>query len=131
MESHQDYPHLECWVESGVRVFVVKAPQLLDDSADKVRRDFDRALRELGPAHVALSLERVSVVSSAGISALFSLLKRVKALGGDVVLCGLSTQVTMVLRLCQLIEQEDGGGPSVFPTEPDVAAAVRRLSGSP
>jgi anti-anti-sigma factor len=130
MESYQDYPSLECSVESGVRVFVVKTPQLLDDAADKLRRDFERALREPGPSRVALSLERVGVVSSDGISALFSLLKRVKALGGEVVLCSLTAQVAMVLRLCQLIEQEDSARPSVFASEPDVAAAVRRLSGA-
>jgi anti-anti-sigma factor len=131
MESYQDYPNLACHVESGVRVLVVKARQLLDDTAEPLRRDLDRAMREQGPSQVVLSLERVGVVSSAGISTLFTLLKRVKALDGRLVLCGLTPQVTMVLRLCQLIAQEDGAGPFVFAAEPDVPAAVGRLSGAP
>jgi anti-anti-sigma factor len=128
MMPWQDYQHLECAEEAGVRVFVVTSPQLLDDVADKLRRDFTRALDEPGPKDVVVCLERVGCVSSNGITTLFLLLKRVKASGGQVVLCGVTPQVATVLRLCQLIEQDDRTRPAVFATEPDIATAVRRLA---
>lgn len=128
MSSWHDYQHLECAEEAGVRVFVVTSPQLLDDVAEKLKRDFTRALDEPGPKDVVVCLERVGCVSSNGITTLFTLLKRVKAGGGQVVLCGVTQQVATVLRLCQVIEQDGSSRPGVFATEPDVATAVRRLA---
>jgi anti-anti-sigma factor len=129
METYPDYPHLDCSEESGVRVFAVKTTQLLDDVAEKVRRDLVRAYEEPGPKDVVVCLHHVTCVSSCGVSILFSLLRRVNAAGGRMALCGLTPQVANVLHLCQLIEHEDRVGPSVFITEPNASAAVRRLAG--
>ncbi len=131
MESYRDSSSLECYREANVCVFVVKTHELLDDLAEPLRREFALALRESPPAGVVLSLERVGYASSAGIGALLTLQRRVKEAGREMVLCGLSAQVTLVLRLCQLIGQPGSTAPAVFATEPDVAAAVLRLCGPP
>jgi stage II sporulation protein AA (anti-sigma F factor antagonist) len=127
MEPDQDYQTFEAGVETGVRVWVVTLRQVMDDAAARLRRELLHALDEPGPDRVVLCLSRVSYVSSAGIGALIALLKRVRETGGRLVLCGLSTQTEQVLRICQLIGEGRPDGAPVFPTAPDVAAAVAQL----
>jgi anti-anti-sigma factor len=128
MGSIADSPHLEYSEDGGARVFAIQSVQLLNDVATKLEQDFARLYAQPGPRHVVVDLGRVTYLSSAGVTALVTLRQRVKAAGGEIVLSGLTPPVATVLRMCKLIAPE-AGGPSVFPSEPDVAAAVRRLSG--
>jgi anti-anti-sigma factor len=128
MESES--PPLECAEVGGVRVFTVRAPQLLADVAEQVTKLSEAVLDQPGPRNVVLDLARVSYISSGGVTALVSLMKRVKALEGQLIMCGIAPPVAAILRLCQLIPQENGRGSSVLATAPDVADAVRRLTES-
>jgi anti-sigma B factor antagonist len=125
METYPEYQTFETFTDGNVRVLVVKLRQVMDDAADRLRREFVQAATDDGPKRLVLSLERVSYVSSAGIGALVALLKRVREADGRLILCGLSTQTEQVLRLCRLIG--DVPEASAFHTAPDVAAATARL----
>jgi anti-anti-sigma factor len=130
MASDQADSLLGCSVESGVRVFVVKPAQLNESVAEPLRREFARIFDQPGPANAVINLERVSILTSPGVTVLITVLKRVRSGGGQVVLCGVGSQVAEVLRLCQLIRQNDQSSPAVFPTDPDTPTAIRRLTGS-
>jgi anti-anti-sigma factor len=128
MGAIADSPHLEYSEAGGARVFAIQSVQLLNNIATKLEEDFARLYAQPGPRNVVVDMGRVTYLSSVGVTALVALRQHVKTAGGEIVLCGLTPPVTTVLRMCKLIAPE-AGGPSVFPTEPDVAAAVRRLSG--
>lgn len=123
-----DSPPLDCTEIGGVRVFSVRPPQLLTDVAEAITRQSEATLDQPGPKHVVLNLERVQYISSAGVSTLVALLKRVKANDGRLVVCGITPPVLAILRLCQLLPQDTGRGSAVLASAPDVTAAVQRLT---
>jgi anti-sigma B factor antagonist len=53
-------------------------------------------------AKLVIDLDRVRFLDSSGLGALLSCLKRLNARGGDLRLCGLSTQVRTVVELVRL-----------------------------
>jgi anti-anti-sigma factor len=129
MDVDHDLPSLEAFRDNDVRVLVLKRPHLLDDAAMQVHRDFRVVFHDQEPPHrVVLSLERVETISSAGIGVIFTLLKRVRQVNGQLVLCGVKPFVGNVLQLCRVIEFGDGGPPGILPVEEDRAAAVQRVT---
>jgi anti-sigma B factor antagonist len=68
-------------------------------------RDISPAIEGLlveGPTRVMVDLEHVTMLDSAGVGALVSLWKRMKAQGGDVVAVGAHDQPLAVLKLLKL-----------------------------
>src|SRR5262249_20942431 len=129
MDLDHDLPTVEGYREQDVRLLVLKHPNLLDDVAMQVMRDIRTVFHENEPPHkVVLSLERVETISSAGISIIFTLLKRVRQVNGQLVLCGIRTHVANVLQLCRVIEFGDQGAGGILPVEEHQEAALLRLS---
>jgi anti-anti-sigma factor len=115
------------WQENGALVLTVTDAHLLDDTAQGLRRDFASLFPQAGAKRVVLDLHRVVAMSSAGVGALISLLRRVREGDGQLVLCGLSRNVAWTLQLCRLIDDTPQGDAGAFCCEADVDTAVARL----
>jgi anti-anti-sigma factor len=116
-------------VQDDVLVLRVLRSQMLDDRADELRREFAAAIEGHKPAWVVLDMSQVSMISSMGVGVVIGLLRRVRAQGGDLVLCGLSKLVEQVFRLCRLISDDDQEA-GAFRTYPDVDRAIAARKGS-
>jgi anti-anti-sigma factor len=123
-----DCRHVEgTWQENGVLVLTVTDAHVLDDVALGLRRDFASLIPQAGAKRIVLDLHRVVAMSSAGVTALISLLRRVREAGGQLVLCGLSRNVAWTLQLCRLIDDTPQGEAAAFWCETDVDTAIARL----
>jgi anti-anti-sigma factor len=128
MELDYDLPSFETYRENGVRVFVLKRPNLLDDAAQEVKRDLKEVLQTPEPKQrVILSLERVETISSAGISVMFTLLQKVRQVNGQLVICGVRAHVANVLELCRVVEFGDESN-GLLPIAEHREAALKKLA---
>jgi anti-anti-sigma factor len=129
MSPLTDCRHIEGTLqESGVLVLTVTDAHILDDVSQGLRRDFATIVPQAAAKRVVLDLHRVVAMSSAGVGALISLLRRVREADGQLVLCGLSRNVAWTLQLCRLIDETPQGDAATFCCETDVDTAVARLS---
>jgi stage II sporulation protein AA (anti-sigma F factor antagonist) len=112
-------------LQDDILVIRVVSPDMLDEQSEELRREFSLVIKEYRPTRVVLDLSRVMMASSAGVSIVISLLRRVKENGGDLVLCCLTPIVQQVFRLCRLIALDDKEG--VFQVYPTVESAVAAL----
>jgi anti-anti-sigma factor len=129
MSPLTDCRHIEGTLqESGVLVLTVTDAHILDDVSQGLRRDFATIVPQAAAKRVVLDLHRVVAMSSAGVGALISLLRRVREANGQLVLCGLSRNVAWTLQLCRLIDETPQGDAATFCCETDVDTALARLS---
>ena len=111
----------------AVVLFTVNASQIRgDELAAELEQAFVSEVDRTRAARVVVDMKAVTYVTSTGVRALLSLYQRVKALGGRVVLCGLSEMVADVLNVMRFIDTS-GVRPTPFELQPDVAAAVVSL----
>src|SRR5262249_41972333 len=123
MEPH--YRHLRCSTANGVLVLTITEALVLDeDVADLLRQDLIGAVEYHKPPGVVVCFHRVKAVSSVVFRPLISLQRRVQAADGGLVLCCLAGMPGEVFRITGLIGEAD----APFDTEPDTAAAVKRLT---
>jgi anti-anti-sigma factor len=108
-------------------VLTVNDAHVLDDVAQGLRRDFATVVPQAATKRIVLDLHRVVAMSSAGVGALISLLRRVREAGGELVLCSLSRNVAWTLQLCRLIDETPHGDAGAFCCEANVETAVARL----
>src|SRR5262245_7634515 len=114
-------------LDDGLVVRIQRA-QMLDDRIDELRRECTAVVDEYKPRWVVLDLSHVWTISSTGVSVVINLLKRARAQGGDLVLCGLSPLVEQVFRLCQLVSDEQAETALRVYREADEAVAARKAA---
>lgn len=71
-------------------------------AADEFKQTVDNALAICGARNLALSLKGVTFIDSSGVGAILSRYKKVRQLGGEVVVMNLQPQVARVLELSGL-----------------------------
>jgi len=122
--------HVESRIEQGVLVLTIIEPQLQSDQiADAIGHELVLAVVHAKIQKVALDLHRIEFITSTGIRPLLGLHRYLAQVGGQLVLCGLTKTVLDVLRTSRLVGPA-GDSIRIFETEPDVAAAVARLTSS-
>lgn len=122
-------PRLQKRMEQDVLVLTVTAPEFGDDeSAAAVQQELLAAVTPSQPRKVALDLQNVQYIASAGIRLLLTFRRQFHGSGGRLVLCSLNGMITNVLHTARLIGTSDSSLPSLFETAPDAAAAVARLN---
>ena len=84
----------------GVRVLQVTTSALDAGNHDSFRAGLKEVLQP--GAHHVLDLSSVEFMDSAGLGALLSVLRRVSAVDGDLLLCGLSPQVRSLLEIVRM-----------------------------
>jgi anti-anti-sigma factor len=94
---------------------------------DALRQELFTAIAGIARPRVVLDLSDIEYFGSAGVRPLLSLRRQIQQAGGQLVLCHLSPEVEEVLRTTRLISPDDET-PAAFDVEPDVAAAVARLT---
>jgi anti-anti-sigma factor len=114
--------------QDDVLVVRILRAQMLDDRIDELRRECTAVVDEYKPRWVVLDLSQVWTISSTGVSAVINLLKRARAHGGDLVLCGLSPVVEQVFRLCQLVSDDPAETALRVFREADEAVAARKAA---
>jgi anti-anti-sigma factor len=81
---------------------IVKPSGLLDGiQAPHFRQNIEAMLAE-GSLHIVVDLGETSFIDSSGLGAMVAALKRVRAVGGDLYLCGMNRQVQMVFELTSM-----------------------------
>ena len=91
---------MEISIAGKYRTLVVKLSGDLDHhSAGKLRETIDRELERTGAVNVAFDLGRVSFMDSSGIGLIMGRYKVVHALGGKIVIYGLSENVRRIIEM--------------------------------
>ncbi len=91
---------MEIFIAGKYRTLVVKLSGDLDHhSAGKLREKIDRELERTGAVNVAFDFGRVSFMDSSGIGLIMGRYKVVHALGGKIVIYGLSENVRRIIEM--------------------------------
>ena len=91
---------MELSIAGKYRTLVVKLSGDLDHhSAGKLREKIDRELERTGAVNVAFDFGRVSFMDSSGIGLIMGRYKVVHALGGKIVIYGLSENVRRIIEM--------------------------------
>lgn len=91
---------MEISIAGKYRTLVVKLSGDLDHhSAGKLREKIDRELERTGAVNVAFDFGRVSFMDSSGIGLIMGRYKVVHALGGKIVIYGLSENVRRIIEM--------------------------------
>ena len=91
---------MEISIAGKYRTLVVKLSGDLDHhSAGKLREKIDRELERTGAVNVAFDFGRVSFMDSSGIGLIMGRYKVVHALGGKIVIYGLSENVRRIIEI--------------------------------
>jgi anti-anti-sigma factor len=94
---------LDMLTEGNVLVVSFKAPQINDtDFLEELEDSLRDLLTEFEQRFLLIDFCEVSLISSRMINSLLQLVKRVRAEGGQVHLCGLETKVERVLKSMKL-----------------------------
>ncbi len=108
---------VECTLQAGILLFKISG-RLDTASAPELDAVVERELRD-EHHRVAVDFSGLEYISSVGLRSLLNLGKRVDAVGGRAVICGLNGEVQKVLEL--------SGFTRIFPTCPttdDLAGAL-------
>lgn len=81
-------------------VIVLRAKGKLDANLSKILEKKAVEYISQGQIKLLLNLNDISYVNSAGLRMLLSIKKQVKSLGGKLVVCGLSTEVMEIMKIC-------------------------------
>lgn len=91
---------MEISIVGKYRTLVINLDGDLDHhSADKLRGRIDRELKRTGALNVAFDFGNVAFMDSSGIGFIMGRYKIVRALGGKVILYGLSDNVRRILEM--------------------------------
>ncbi len=72
----------------------------LDHHASKeLRESIDRALENSGAVNVAFDMSRTSFMDSSGIGVIMGRFKKVRALGGQIVIAGASQEILKIIEM--------------------------------
>lgn len=94
---------LDMLAEGNVLVVSFKAPQINDtDFLEELEDSLRDLLTEFEQRFLLIDFCEVTLISSRMINSLLQLVKRVRAEGGQVHLCGLETKVERVLKSMKL-----------------------------
>lgn len=124
MQPFPTFRTITAEMQDDVLVVRVLRPQMLDDRIDELRRECAAVVDVYEPAWVVLDLSQVAMISSLGVTVVIAMLKRARAHGGDLVLCGLSPLVERVFRLCQLVADDHEEAALRAYRGPDLALAA-------
>lgn len=89
--------------EGKMRNFVVTAKGRIDSDTYLA---FDKKIHpaiEKKAKSVVINMEGVNYISSAGLGVIFSLMKKLKEHGGEIVLCGLQPQIKKVFEVIKAL----------------------------
>jgi anti-anti-sigma factor len=110
-----------------VLLLSITLPEIRGDSvAEDLNREFHAALDRTGAGKVVIDFKVVQYFSSVGFRPLLSLLQRLNAAGGRIVLCNLSPVVSEVLQVTRFIDTS-GSHSAPFEVQPDTVTAVASL----
>ncbi|HHQ47579.1 MAG TPA: anti-sigma factor antagonist [Acidobacteria bacterium] len=87
--------------QAGETTVVTLRTELDTSTAQRVKEELERLMGD-GAVRIALDLSRLDYVDSAGLGALVSILKALRARGGDLRLFGLKDSVRMIFDLTRL-----------------------------
>lgn len=122
--ADQPFKHIRC----PVAVLRIELAQVIgDDLADAMREEFLAARRAIGAQNVIVDFQPVTYLSSACFRPLLSLLREVRAHGGQLVLCNLQPFVHEVFTATRLISS-NGTSPAAFAVQPNLTAAIASLT---
>lgn len=114
-------------LQRDVLVLDVTTPQVLDDVlADGLPGELHAAVACTRARKVVLNLAEVKAVCSGAFAALLEVQQALRERGGRLVLCGLSGVLAEAFHIVGLSDTRGRAAP--FETEPDVAAAVARVT---
>ncbi|MFQ9511868.1 MAG: anti-sigma factor antagonist [Lachnospiraceae bacterium] len=81
-------------------IMIIHLPSEVDDhSCQNIREDTEKILREKQIKQIVFDFSRTGFMDSAGIGALLGRYKRMKELGGEVVLYGEDSRVKRILKI--------------------------------
>jgi anti-anti-sigma factor len=122
-----DFGHLHKRLEQGVCVLTLTDAELHGDEANReLQEELVRAVAELESPKVALDFQRVRFIAAAGLRALLQFRRHIRERDGQLLLCGLDSDVADVFYSTHLASDT----PSAlipFAMAPDAAAAVAHL----
>jgi anti-sigma B factor antagonist len=105
----------------NVAVATVPVEELDASNAGELKRDIAPLLET--HTNLVLDLSRLRFVDSSGLGAFISCLRKLNARGGDLKLCGMSTQVRAVFELVRMHRVFD-----ILPTRADAVRAFEQAS---
>ncbi len=122
--SQPRYRYLKTKSEQGVLVVTLTPSRLEGDTmAQSLVDETQAAVSHADAKKVVLDLEHVEYLTSANFRPLLALRKKLKEVGGRMVLCNLSPVVVEIFQTTRLI----GSASAFFEVEPDVDAAIASL----
>jgi anti-anti-sigma factor len=122
--SQPRYRHLKTKSEQGVLVLTPTPSRLEGDAmAQSLVEETQAAVSHADAKKVVLDMEHVEYLTSANFRPLLALRKKLKEVGGRMVLCNLSPVVVEMFQTTRLI----GSAGAFFEVQPDVDAAVASL----
>jgi anti-anti-sigma factor len=111
----------------AILILSITVPQVRGDQvAEEMNLAFTAALDRTGASKVVVNFHGVEFMTSVGFRPLLGLHRRVKAVGGRVVLCHLSPVVAEVLQVTRFIDATKTH-PAPFEVQPDLVSAVTSL----
>jgi anti-anti-sigma factor len=126
--SQPRYRHLKTSSEQGVLVLTPSPSRLEgDEMAQNLVEETQAAVAHADAKKVVVDLEHVQYLTSANFRPLLALRKKLKEVGGRMVLCSLSEVVLDMFQTTRLI----GSAGAFFEVQPDVEAAVASLLSEP
>jgi anti-anti-sigma factor len=128
--SEPQFRHVRGSTQQGVLVLTVTEPQVRSgdfELVDTLRQEMLDAVGQVRARKVVVDLSAVEYLGSGGFRPLLSLRKRLQEGGGEMLLCGLGTDVREVLLTSRLINAE-GTSDAPFGVAPDLAQAIARLN---
>jgi anti-anti-sigma factor len=122
--SQPRYRHLKTKSEQGVLVLTPTPSRLEGDAmAQSLVEETQAAVSHADAKKVVLDMEHVEYLTSANFRPLLALRKKLKEVGGRMVLCNLSPVVVEMFQTTRLI----GSAGAFFEVQPDVDAAIASL----
>ena len=124
-------PRLKSRTEQGVLILTVTDAELRGDALVRtLQHQLLAALAQAGRSpRVILDLQPVRTLASEAFRPLLTLRRKLLEAGGRLVLCRLSPVVAQALQSTRLISASRN--PDAFEVQPDVAAALARLTREP
>ena len=129
--SQPRYRHLKTRTDQGVLVLTPSPSRLEGDAmAQSLVEETQAAVAHDEATKVVLDMEHVEYLTSSNFRPLLALRKKLKEVGGRMVLCSLSPVVLEMFQTTRLIGAAGAAG-AFFEVQPDVNGAVASLLGDP
>ena len=125
--AESEFEYITALMAADCLVLTITEKRLDDEAVTSALRLELLAAVAAGPAKVILNLRNVKMMHTLALRMLLDLRKKVRECRGRVVLCGLSTSVTEVLRITAFVASGESSH-ALFETAPDVSAAIALLN---